>query len=452
MNENEKNNYMVNNKLTNKTCLLFILIFLIINVVNGIAPQKDDSTSKNITSNNIIYQEEIQKLKKEIEVIRQDSYQKIIEAYNRSCESANRLVTYITMIATIFGIIIAIAGVFIGFESIRSRHRSEEAIRTLENAKLYVSEKVLEFDKTMLDKSKEIDKRFEEFYKISTAQLSQDVEETTKKIKDIQQKFIQTDAEKKLDALERKIEVFEEIGIPDDPNLLYAKAQIFEGKGMVQESLELINKAINLSPKSTTYIRYKAQLLLKQNNIDQAINLINDLIAMEPENVNKYWDLARILTSVERYDDAIKVYKLCGNVEKNKIEKSKPKPKLSDLFNYFENCIITENFAEANLIRPQIDSSIMPNIGDPFIFKFLLGCQHFFQKREKEALSLIDEIIKLYENTPSFKIDWSYDVITPFLKLRLNEKQYSICIYLEKLLLGEISINDFSIKYRELYK
>lgn len=107
----------------------------------------------------------------------------LLDVSKQNIEIANALIKYIGAIATIFGIILAIAGLFIGFEGIRSRQRREEAIKTLENAKIYVDETVSEYREKMKIKTDEVELLAKETIKLAREQLNRDIEDVSKAFK-----------------------------------------------------------------------------------------------------------------------------------------------------------------------------------------------------------------------------------------------------------------------------
>jgi hypothetical protein len=164
------------------------------------SPAQSFAVSEQITPNNISksrsvssYQEKIDKLQDELDKAKNDLHQGAIDAFNRSSDAANRLINWVGIIATIYGIIIAIASLFVGYISIRNQRRSEKAIKTLEGAKLYVDQKIVEFDQIVKRKIEETNKKLDEFIQIALEQLTQDTQEAAKKVKEIEEKGITTD-------------------------------------------------------------------------------------------------------------------------------------------------------------------------------------------------------------------------------------------------------------------
>ncbi|WKC77782.1 tetratricopeptide repeat protein [Borreliella turdi] len=72
-------------------------------------------------------------------------------------------------------------------------------------------------------------------------------------------------------------------------NLSIAK---FENNKL-KESLEIINKAINLNPEKSEYLYLKASINLKNENYQNAISLYSLVIEKNPENISAYINLAK---------------------------------------------------------------------------------------------------------------------------------------------------------------
>nr|WP_267517698.1 tetratricopeptide repeat protein [Borreliella garinii] len=72
-------------------------------------------------------------------------------------------------------------------------------------------------------------------------------------------------------------------------NLSIAK---FENNKL-EESLEIINKALNLNPEKSEYLYLKASINLKNENYQNAISLYRSVIEKNPENTSAYINLAK---------------------------------------------------------------------------------------------------------------------------------------------------------------
>ncbi len=72
-----------------------------------------------------------------------------------------------------------------------------------------------------------------------------------------------------------------------------------------EESLETINKAINLNPEKIEYLYLKASINLKNKNYQNAISLYNLVIAKNPENTSAYINLAKAYEKLGNKTQAI---------------------------------------------------------------------------------------------------------------------------------------------------
>ncbi|WKC73194.1 tetratricopeptide repeat protein [Borreliella yangtzensis] len=72
-----------------------------------------------------------------------------------------------------------------------------------------------------------------------------------------------------------------------------------------EESLETINKAINLNPEKIEYLYLKASINLKNKNYPNAISLYNLVIAKNPENTSAYINLAKAYEKLGNKTQAI---------------------------------------------------------------------------------------------------------------------------------------------------
>jgi tetratricopeptide (TPR) repeat protein len=271
--------------------------------------------SNTITS----YQDRVDKLQEELDKAKHDLHQANIDAFNRSSDAANRLINWVGIIATIYGIIIAIASLFIGFIAFRNQKRSEEALKTLEGAKSYVNQTlegaksyvnkmISEFDDIVKRKNEEINKKLNDFIQLSLEQLTQDTQEATKKVKEIEEKGITTEASKKIELLERKIKIFEDIGMPDDPKVLYSKAMVYKEKQELHEALELLHKAIQRDPKyQTAYFQIGyIQNILKE--FDKTIAAYDKAIELNPKDSASWNNKGVSLENMGKLKDALDCY------------------------------------------------------------------------------------------------------------------------------------------------
>ena len=295
--------------------IYLLIVFYLFSPAHIFAATKPSAPREAPKSNTITsYQDSVDRLREELDNVKHDLHQANIDAFNRSSDAANRLITWVGVIATIYGIIIAIASLFIGFISFRNQKRSEEALKTLEGAKSYVNKVISEFDDIVKRKNEEINKKLNDFIQLSLEQLTQDTQEAAKKVKEIEEKGITTEASQKIELLERRIKIFEDIGMPDDPKVLYSKAMVYKEKEELREALELLYKATKRDPK---YALAYFQIGIIQGTLkefDKAIAAYDKAIELNPKDSyswnNKGVSLQKMGKSkdaVDCFDKAIKI-------------------------------------------------------------------------------------------------------------------------------------------------
>jgi len=74
------------------------------------------------------------------------SYENLSIQYQHTNDRLNNYLSYTANVSAIFGILIALAGIYIGFESLKTQNKAKDAVKTLEEAKSYVTDKKTEFD------------------------------------------------------------------------------------------------------------------------------------------------------------------------------------------------------------------------------------------------------------------------------------------------------------------
>jgi len=370
-----------------------------------------------------------------------------IESYNRACDSINRLIMYITWIAGIFGIIITLAGVFIAYQSIRVGRRREEAVRTLEDAKAYVKNKVMEFEETIKLKLTDIDKLVTEFTQISLDQLRQDAEEQTKKIKERGEKGVTTKAEEKIILLERRIKFFEEIGMPEDPKLLYSKARICAGKGLIPESIELLQRAVHIDPKRPEYYKFLAELYNIENKYTKAINAMRKAIKYAPDELEYHWFTARLYGKMGKYEEAMECYEKAELIEEKKLKD--PDAGEGDWLNYFENLMVLGKYEEAANIKERIVKKIKKS-KYRYVLSYLSCCLALFQENTTGGLKALLEIVETYKKSPiEDGSNWNFSDIDLVLERKLTENLYRVCVFVHDMLRNEVEPNVCESAIRE---
>lgn len=466
------------------------------------------------TKNSSNYQEQLNIIQKSITMYRNDLYQNTVEISNRNSEMANRVISFVGWIATIFGVIIALVGIVIGLESLHSRKRRREAISTLEEAKSYVENKTKEFDKLIKEKFVEINNRSEKIIQMFLEQLTRDMEDVARKAKKIQEEGITTESEKKIELLEKRIKFFEEVTLPDDPKLLYSKAIMFEEKGLIPESLKLLQKVIEIDPEYENAYWQMAWIQLESlSNYEKAIEAYNHLIKLDPKNphacnnkgialmrlgekeealewYNKAIELnseeslyhgnkATVLKDLKKYEKAlesihkaielnptyIRHYTIAGRIESEKGEKEKAKEyyakankiEKEELNKSDTNESMGLNYFENLLILGDYEeaikfkSKIENKIKTTDFINILNFLLSCLSFLQNNEKEGFKQIFHILEMS-SFKkhVFWEFEDINPFLKSQLRDNIYQACIETEKFLLKKISLEECKHKIQKL--
>lgn len=270
------------------------------------------------------YEEKIRELENQNDEIKNDLINKTIGIYQITNDRLNTHISYISLISTIFGLIIAIGGVWIGYESIRSRKRTEQAIKTLEEAKKYVENKKEEFDESVHNRLEEIEIEFKEVLVIFKEQLVSDINRATDEVKtlaetktqEIQNYSVEKKSDEALEGINRRISFFENIGIPDDPKILLSKAKLLDEKEMYNEAIELLEKLIKQDPKNSKGYWQLGWEFSKKSNQEKSIENYKMCIQLDPNNAAAHNNLGVALERSEKYDEALKAYEMAISTDK----------------------------------------------------------------------------------------------------------------------------------------
>ncbi len=301
-------------------------VCLLLSITCSITMAEDSKNAKNLQLQLKQYEEKIRQLEIQNNEIKNDLINRTIGIYQVTNDRLNTHISYISLTATIFGLIIAIGGVWIGYESIRSRKRAEQAIKTLEEAKKYVEDKKEEFDASVNSRLKDIDVEFQRVAGVLKEQLVSDINNATKEVKtlaetktlEIQGYSIEKKSEEALESINRRIAFFENIGIPDDPKILLSKAKLLDEKEMYDEAIELLEKLIKLDPKNSNGYWQLGWEFGKKGNHEKSIENYNKCIALEPNSASAHNNMGVEFNRLEKYTEALKAYEKALSIEKGK--------------------------------------------------------------------------------------------------------------------------------------
>jgi tetratricopeptide (TPR) repeat protein len=108
--------------------------------------------------------------------------------------------------------------------------------------------------------------------------------------------------------LERRIKIFEDIGMPDDPKVLYSKAMLFKEREELRVAVELLHKAVERDPKySAAYFQIGyIQNVLKE--YDKAVAAYDKAIELNPEDSSSWNNKGNALKKMGKQKDALHCY------------------------------------------------------------------------------------------------------------------------------------------------
>lgn len=262
------------------------------------------------------YQERINSLETKVSRYENELLDETIKSVQQTNDRIDNYLTFTGIIATIFGVIIAVGGVFIGFESIRSQSRRDEAIKTLEEAKRYVENKKSDFDQAITKKIGELDIEYQNILILSKERLLEDINSETQKVKEIAQRksqeiedySIEERTDEKMDSLQKRILFFENIGIPEDPKILLSKAKLLSEKKMHSEAIELLKKLIEIEPNSSDAYWQLGWENSKINHHQESIENYLKCIEFAPKNSSAHNNLGVQYENTNRPLDALKEF------------------------------------------------------------------------------------------------------------------------------------------------
>lgn len=221
-----------------------------------------------------------------------NQYNNITIQYQHTNDRLNNYLTFTAIVASIFGVLIALAGIYIGFESLRSQNSRKDAIKTLEDAKNYVNGKKTEFDGLIDDKKKLFQSEYDKLIQLLKDKLLSDIAIETSKIKEVAEKkteeiqslSVEQETNKAIELLEKRLEFFENVGIPDDPEILFSKAKILREKNMHQEAILLLEKIVSKVPTHSQAYWHLGYEYAEINDIENSIKSYNKHLEINPKD------------------------------------------------------------------------------------------------------------------------------------------------------------------------
>jgi|GEM_PF-3351764 len=385
-----------------KTLIVIVLYFLTTITFsigqtkeNHSGHKKNEETINKLESNTQVFEGKLRKLELENQNLI-NQYNNIATQYQHTNDRLNNYLSVTGNVASIFGILIALAGIYIGFESLKSQRKSREAFRTLEDAKNYVNDKKLEFDSLITDKKQLLQSEYDKLIQLIKDKLLSDITIETSKLKvlaekkteEIQNLSIEQETNKTIELLEKRLEFFENVGIPDDPEILFSKAKLLREKKMHHEAIKLLEKIVEkienhpqaywhlgfeyaeIDENEKSIKNYKKHLELKPNDSSalnnialrfkskgenlEALEFLNRAIEHSDKKELYYNNRISVLIKLNSSFKVIQDYISLISINPNKVEYYNELIKLlkkekrnDDVTTYFDKAI--NNFREKNI-------------------------------------------------------------------------------------------------------
>ena len=406
------------------------------------------------------YVEKISALENKIKDYENRLLSETIRSYQQTNDRINNYLTFTAIIATIFGVIIAVGGVFIGFESMQSRKRRNEAIKTLEEAKSYVEDKKSDFDETITEKLVELNNEYQKMLTFSKERLLEDVNTETQNVKEIAQKksqeiedySIDEKTDEKMESLQKRIRFFENIGIPEDPKILISKAKLLSKKGTHLDAIELLKKLIDLEPENSDAHWRLGWENSKIGHHEESIKYYEKSIELNPRNSSTHNNLAvqfkntnRPLDALEEYEKAIKLNNKKKLYHNNKIRVLKKLNRNDEALESYDNLLKIDK-EDPEIYREIIKFLESQNKLEKTLKYFNLAINEVRENEQEfnfskavvlKKIKKYDEAIKGFQNSiyDDYKTDLSYLQIAD---IKFQQKQKIEAI---KILDSAINLN-----------
>ncbi len=95
---------------------------------------------------------------------------------------------------------------------------------------------------------------------------------------------------------------------PQDHASMYELSELYARRARLDESLEMMKKAVDLNPENEWYQIRVAQLYKFQGDYESYAEVYRYLLKLKPGNVEYFSELSSALLLLEKYDEALKVY------------------------------------------------------------------------------------------------------------------------------------------------
>ncbi|WP_299836433.1 tetratricopeptide repeat protein [uncultured Tenacibaculum sp.] len=329
---------------------------------------------------------QIVSLSKRLEILSKNESNKVIESYRLTNERVNNQLTFVGIIATIFGVIIALGTIFIGFESIKSDREKKNTLKTLDEAKKFVSDKKVEFDDLLKDKYNDFDTEYTKLLKLAREQLIDNIDSETerlkiiasKKSKEIEDISVNKQSDEVIETITKKMEFFESVGIPDDPEVLLSKAKLLSEKKMHVEAIKLAEKLVEIEPDNSAGYWRLGWDYSELEEHEKAITNYQKVIELDEEDSSAHNNLGVRYEAIEQYYDSLKEFDRAIELSPNKSLYHRNRARILFILKSEEEAIAS--YIKATRLSPQ----------EEYIYEAAI-------KKLKE-LKRYDEVVEFYDS------------------------------------------------------
>jgi len=336
----------------------------------SIEPQQDL-----IAENLVKINEQLSELKKEINEVRGQSYQRLIDQVNSSTASSNLVIQWSGFILTLFAVVVSIIG-FLGFREYRSiRNRYKEAEHEVEKLK----ELFLEHVKSI----EGLEKNFEEKLDRTLTKLeseSQTFIEASYNFSVATAAYKEGDNEKAIEYFMRVLKLQ-----PLNTRVLCRIGRAHTNLGDNSKAIEYFQKALSIEQNNAEAYR-GLSTSLRYTDIDKAIENAKQAVQLDTQDFESYDYLGLLLRDNQQYQEAIEAHEQARQIQ----ERPETDFFLSLLYAQqkdLDRAKLMIQSANIGLRENEVRDRIRP------LWALLIRCaKHILEDNHKEAMSLAEEM------------------------------------------------------------
>lgn len=234
---------------------------------------------------------------------------------------------------------------------------------------------------------------------------------------------------------------------PNYPDLYNIRAIINDKKGLIEDAITCMEKAISLQNDNHLYYINLGEFYKKSGNFEKAIQSLIMSIQIKPDFHGSRYNLANIYKSLGNFQEAEKLYKEAIQLEPNDYQSLQNLGNIYNELGYYEQA--AENYFAAYRIDPT-NSHITAILASCFSeIKNEYQAEYFYKTTlalKPDDISATKSLSVLYENQSKFEEGMDY--YKKYTELLKKEGKYSL---LQKLHL-EMAVPTFDFTNYEINK